>query len=196
MYLQPPRSARKQCVALDTYCTYLLSSLGNIKGLWFPYRPLKCWPEINRLPDIFSSKDGSLRTSREFQFEVWNHGQSPSSLCTAREGECFYRGGKGRWEGYGKQRFHSFSLAESLTGRKRSLSSSSWALLSGHEKSPSNLPVLFHCGLCLLIFYCFNRLFNILENQILAVLHSMGSLCEIYCNSTELPLALRDWAFD
>ena len=94
MYLQPPRSARKQCVALDTYCTYLLSSLGNIKGLWFPYRPLKCWPEINRLPDIFSSKDGSLRTSREFQFEVWNHGQSPSSLCTAREGECFYRGEK------------------------------------------------------------------------------------------------------
>lgn len=88
-------------------------------------------------------------------------------------------------------RVHGISLAESLTGRKRSLSSS-WALLSGHEKSPSNLPVLCHCGLCLLIFYCFNRLFNILENQILDVLHSMGSLCEIYCNSTELPLALRD----
>ena len=85
-----------------------------------------------------------------------------------------------------------FLWLSSWQEKEGNLSSSSWALLSGHEKSPSNLPVLFHCGLCLLIFYCFNRLFNILENQILDVLHSMGSLCEIYCNSTELPLALRD----
>ena len=40
-----------------------------------------------------------------------------------------FMSGKGSGEGYSKQRALGFSLAESLPGKKRSLSSSCWALL-------------------------------------------------------------------
>lgn len=39
-------------------------------------------------------------------------------------------GGIGSWDGYSKQRVHDFSLADFLPEKKRSVSSSRWALLS------------------------------------------------------------------
>ena len=57
--------------------------------------------------------------------------------------------------GYHKQRIQGFSLAESLPGRKRYLSSSCWALLPslGMKASPFCLLTLFNGGFCLLVFY-------------------------------------------
>ena len=63
-------------------------------------------------------------------------------------------GGKEDWEDYSKQKVYGFSLAESLPGKKRSLSSSCWALLSPQCKiPPSDLPTLFNRGFSLLIVY-------------------------------------------
>ena len=65
----------------------------------------------------------------------------------------FLQGGKGSWEGYSKQVGQGFSLAQSLPGKK-SLLSALWALLPSQDvRAPACLPVLFHWGFCLLIFY-------------------------------------------
>lgn len=70
-----------------------------------------------------------------------------------RERACFYRGKRSR-EGCSKHRIHGCSLTELLPGKK-SLSSSSWALLSsqGVGAPSSGLLTLFYRGFCLLIFY-------------------------------------------
>jgi len=53
---------------------------------------------------------------------------------------------KGSWEGYSEQKAHGSSLAEKLPGKKRGLSSFSWALLSFQDRrvSPSCLSTLFN----------------------------------------------------
>ena len=87
------------------------------------------------------------------QFGVWNHGEACASPCTAREGEGFPGGEKEDGKG-SKQRAQGFSLAESLPGKKSSLSTF-WALLllQGVRAPPSGLRIVFNWGFCLLIFY-------------------------------------------
>ena len=110
------------------YHTILLTSPKTVGGLlWFPYRPPKCWPEINRLPDISPTKMDLFKVSRELQFEVCNHCEPHKSSCT-RKGKHFYRGER-KSRGYSQKRVCGFSLAESLPGKKRSASSSCWALI-------------------------------------------------------------------
>ena len=88
-----------------------------------------CSDKLNRLPDISPAKIGLFKISRELQFRVCNHGKPHTNSYMAREGGHFY-GGKGSWEGYSKQRVNDFLLAESLPGKKRSVSSSCWTRLS------------------------------------------------------------------
>ena len=57
----------------------------------------KCWPKTNRLSGISSAKMGLFRISRELQFGVCNHGEPRESSHLSREGEYFYRRGKGSW---------------------------------------------------------------------------------------------------
>ena len=77
------------------YGTCLLTISTAFRGLlWSLYGPPKCWPKINKLPDISPAKMGLFRISRELQFEIGNHGKPCASPHIAREGECFYRGRK------------------------------------------------------------------------------------------------------
>ena len=68
-----------------------------------------------------------------------------------------FMSGKGSGEGYSKQRALGFSLAESLPGKKRSLSSSYWALLllQGMTVSPL-VSQLYLSEVSLNFFYCEN----------------------------------------
>ena len=135
----------KQWVTMGSICrncTCLLTSPRIFWGLlWSLYGPPKCWPKTSILPDISSAKMGLFGISRGLQFGICNHMQSPSW----QGKENTFIGCKRIWEGCSKQRVHSFSLAESLPGKKRSLSPSCWVLLSlqGMRVSYSDLPVLF-----------------------------------------------------
>ena len=77
---------------------------------------------------------GLVGISNELQFYAYNHGEPFANPLSARDGELFYGGEKefGRAILY---RLHSFSLAESLPGKKRNLSSSCCVLLSELETS-------------------------------------------------------------
>ena len=72
-------------------------------------------------------------------------------------GECIERERKKKsWEDSNKQRFFSFSLAESLPEKKRSPSFSCWALLLSQKGAPpSGLSTLFNWDFCLLFLYTF-----------------------------------------
>ena len=96
-----------------------------------------------------------LRISRKLWFRVFNHGDPYASFHTAKEEKSFYKREKGKWESYWKQRVHDFSLAKSLSGKKNSFSSSSWALLSfyGRRAPHSGLPTLFNWVFCSKFFY-------------------------------------------
>ena len=98
----------------------------------------------NKMPDISPAKTGLFGISRELPFGVCNHGEPRVSPHTARDGEHFYRG-EGKLGGDSKQRVGGLSLAESWPGRKRSLSSSYWALpsLQGMSAPPAGLSALF-----------------------------------------------------
>ena len=65
---------------------------------------------------------------------------------TAEEGKNTLIEGKRKWGGYNKQRDHGFSLIQLLPEKKRSLSSSCWALLwlQGRRAPPSGLTALFN----------------------------------------------------
>ena len=70
-----------------------------------------------------------FRISRELQLSICHHGESCLSPHTAREGELFYRGEKEvvGVEGILVNGDHGFSLAGSLPGKNRCLSSC-WTL--------------------------------------------------------------------
>ena len=151
--LEHPRSMRKAVSNNGLNCgyyTYFLSSsraFGSL--LWSPYRLPKCWPETNRI-QIFLQQSwvylGSAENCRSGSATMVSHMQIPSQQ--GKENPFIDR--KGSWEGYSKQRVHGFSLAESLSGKKRSLSSSCWALLSSQSMGAPlpGLLILFHCGFC------------------------------------------------
>ena len=75
-------------------------------------------------------------------------------------------GRKGRWEGCSQHRLHGFSKAESSPGKKRNISSSSWALLSlqGLRALPSYLLTVLNWGFSLLIFYSVLEIFKKKQN--------------------------------
>ena len=83
------------------------------------------------------------------QLGVCNYGKLHAGVRMAKEGKCFYRGVKGR---LCKQKRHGFSLDESLLGKKRSLSSSYWALLSSQDV---RVPTSGHLTLSEISVYCF-----------------------------------------
>lgn len=87
----------------------------------------KDWVNL-KLPDIFPAKLGLFEVSKKLQFGVCNYDEPCANPCRAKEGQHFYRGGKGNWESYSKQRVPGFSLAEFLPGKKKSLSSPSTVL--------------------------------------------------------------------
>ena len=99
----------------------------------------------------FLSKDGFFRDHQRIIVWVYNPSKSHGSPCRARE-EHYYRRERCQ-EGYSKQRFYSFSLTESLPGKKRSLSSS-WTLIwsQGMRGPCSSLLILFNWGFSLLLF--------------------------------------------
>lgn len=73
------------------------------------------------LSDISIAKVGLFGMSRDFHFGVCNHGKPHTSSCMARERKLFYQG-KVRWEVIVTES-PWFSLAESLPGKERSVSS-------------------------------------------------------------------------
>ena len=68
---------------------------------------LFCLPKTNRLPVISPAINTAslFKISKELQFRVCNHGKPHASPVVTRRRGFIYRG-KGRWEGYGKQRVH------------------------------------------------------------------------------------------
>ena len=111
----------------------------------------------NSLPDISPAELGSFGISRELQFEVCNYGEPCAGLHTQRKGQHFNEKERelGEQLPLVKKKAHGSSLAESLPGKKRGFSSSSWALLSSQDRrvSPSCLSTLFNWGFCVIIFY-------------------------------------------
>ena len=94
---------------------------------------------------IFLQQKMSLfRISRKLQSRVFKHGKPCASPHTKEGEHYFIEREKGSWEGSSKQRVRGFLLAESLPGKKRSLSFSCWALLSlqGVRAPPSGPPTL------------------------------------------------------
>ena len=88
------------------YHTFFLTSPKAVRGiLWFPYRPLKCWLKIQRLPVISPTKMNLFKMSREIQSEVCNHCKPHASSCTR---ETVLQGRKGRPEGTVKKQSVSF----------------------------------------------------------------------------------------
>lgn len=76
-------------------------------------------------------------------------------------------GGRGNgWEGCSQHRLRGFSKAESSPGKKRNISSSSWALLSsqGLRAVPSCLLTVLNWGFSLLIFYSVLEIFKKKQN--------------------------------
>ena len=95
-----------------------------------------------KLPNISPAKMGLFRIVRELQFGVCNHGKPHSSPYMAREGKHFCR-----WEREaGSAKVNKETTIESLPGKKRSHSSSCWALLLSQSiRAPSSgLPALFN----------------------------------------------------
>ena len=103
------------------------------------------WPKTNRLPDISPAKMGLFWISRGLQFGVCDHDKPRASPNKAREGDHLYR----REKELGRATVNKESKAESLPGKKRSLSSFFGALLSswGVTALPSGLLTLFNWGL-------------------------------------------------
>ena len=95
--------------------------------------------------EIFLKNKISLCTiCRELQFEVCNHSKH-ASPCAAREGECFHRKEKEAGRAI-KNRVHDALLLESMPGKKRSLSSSSWACSLLRARELPLLGVLYFFG--------------------------------------------------
>ena len=113
-------------------------------------------PEINGLPDISSVKMGLLRINRKLKFRVNNYVMPCASSYRAKNWKHFYRMQTKKlgctW----------LSLTESMTGKKKSLSSSCWFLLLWQDLGAalSGLPPQFGWGFCLLIL-CFPLLIKI-----------------------------------
>ena len=103
-----------------------------------------CWPVTNGLPLISPAKMNLPCISTELQLWVCNHGEpSAVRVPTWQEKENTFTEGKRKLTG--QQRVHGSSLAESLPGMKRSLSSSCWALLwsQGVRTPSSGLSTIF-----------------------------------------------------
>ena len=108
-----------------------------------------CLSETNRLTDISLAKIDSesaencileSATMSQMQLPTW---QGENALRERKK--------KKSWEDCSKWRVLSFSLAESLPGKKRSPSSSCWALLLSQKGAPpSGLSTLFNWDFCLL----------------------------------------------
>ena len=102
----------------------------------------KYWPEINDLKSIFFSQNESVQNQQKIVIQ----GLQPWwAMCKFPYGKgekkSFYKREKGKWEIYWKQRVHDFSLAQSLSGKKSSFSSSSWARLSSQgRRAPHSGP--------------------------------------------------------
>ena len=88
----------------------------------------------SRLPDISLVKWVYLRSAENFSLESVIHEQVGK--------ENTFIEGTESWESQSKQRVNGFSLAESLTGKKRHLSSSCWTLviIVGLESFPFWFP--------------------------------------------------------
>ena len=76
---------------------------------------------------------GSFGISRELQFGVCNYEEPCAGLHTQRKGQHFNEKERELGESYSEQKSHGSSLAEKLPGKKRGLSSFSWALLSSQD---------------------------------------------------------------
>ena len=124
---------------------HLFSSPGVFRRLlWFLCRPPKCWPKINRMPDISPAMMHLFRIVREFQFRVCNH--IVSKLPYGKEGRR-----KGNWEGHGQQspwHFIGWVLVRKVEESYFFLLGSS---MSQHVVS-YGLLTLFNWSFCLLMF--------------------------------------------
>ena len=111
---------------------------------------IECWPKTNRLSDISPAKMGLFRISRELQFGVCNYGEPRAGSHLSREGEYFYRRGKGSWEGYKNRKSVAFHWLNPCQKRRAFLS------LVGvcYHHRAWELPVsqLINWNFCLLIF--------------------------------------------
>lgn len=138
----------------------------NVSWVLSAFQPLCtyiCWPEKNRLLDIFAAKMGLLEVSREFKFMVCNH----ASLHTAGEGEHYYQKEKDVGRAL-VNKVTGFSFAQSLIGKK-SLSSFYWTLLSWQRvRTPcSGLPIPFNWGFCLIFLYIVSLLLCTFQSKML-----------------------------
>ena len=98
--------------------------------------------KTNRLPYISSAKMSLFGINRELQFRVYKHCEVCANPSRDKGKRTLFTEMKMKLGRLYKQRAHSFSLAESLLGKKRNLSSSYWAqLLSQSVRVPhSGLP--------------------------------------------------------
>lgn len=92
-----------------------------------------------RLPDISPAKMSLLRWE-ELQFAIGNHVKPLASPCIAREVEYFYRGVYEVGRAIANRESLAFSLADSLTEKKRTLSSSCWTF---YHCRAWEIPLLF-----------------------------------------------------
>ena len=121
-----------------------------------------CIVDLKQIARYFSSKDGfiwkwirldqirSIAQSCPTLCDPMNSSKLPASSFIAREEECFY-GGKKEVGRARVSKVQGFPLAEILTAKERSFSSSCWALvpLKCLKVSPSWPPTLFNWGVCL-----------------------------------------------
>ena len=119
---------------------YVPHSLGS--SSLFCYACDICLPETNRLPHISSAKMSLFGINRELQFSVYNHCEVCANPPCDKGKRTLFTEMKMKLGRLYKQRAHGFSLAESLLGKRRNLSSSCWAqLLSQSVRAPhSGLP--------------------------------------------------------
>ena len=142
-----------------------------------------CLSETNRLTDISLAKIDSESAENCI---LGSATMSQMQLPTWQEENAFRERKKKSWEDCSKQRVLSFSLAESLPGKKSRLSSSCWVLLlsQGVRAPPSGLLTLFNWGFCLPHFYKANIFLLFLMYAFLISLSKFELGCVLSMNST------------
>ena len=108
--------------------------------------------------NYFSSKDGFILDQQRIAIQSLQWWRAVCKSPHSKGNSILYRGKKS-WEGYHKPRILAFSVTQYWPGRKRSLYSSCWALLSwqGMRVLSSDHPTtLFRCHVLLPLSYSFS----------------------------------------
>ena len=131
-YLQTPKSVEEKGQGTQFWVPHLWLTNSRALGafLWFMYGQPQRWHKTKRF-QRFLNKDEFMHDWQRIVIRglrPWSHLQ----VSWWQRKENSFIVGKGSWEGWRKQKVPSFTLAEPLPGKKRSLSPSYW--LSCHHR--------------------------------------------------------------